>query len=168
MLGDLPPVLPAAPAPALPRDLPPVLPTAPAPALPGDLPPVLPAAPASVLPGDLPSAMPETAAFHPSEIISPLTLAAATRSVYDLIAATPARGRVRYPRIEEALTNSAWQRQGIYLYCRADEYTYAEVFKHFLEQGFLIPPNQNQPLILPGVLSAGEETKLAGAFHGKQ
>jgi hypothetical protein len=102
-------------------------------------------------------------------------LTAATRSVYDLIAATPARGRVRYPHIEEALTNSVWKRQGIYLYCgadldneSADKYVYAEIFKQFLEQGFLIPPAQNQPLILPGVLSAGEETKLAGAFYGKQ
>jgi hypothetical protein len=127
----------------------------------------------------LPSAQPETDAVFPaSELISPLALAAATRSVYDLIAATPARGHIHYPRIEEALTKSAWQRRGIYLYCGAGlgDTAYTEIFKHFLEQGFLIPPSRNQPLILPGILSAGEEAKLAvclrdfphGAFYGNQ
>ncbi|GHV77706.1 hypothetical protein AGMMS49942_25270 [Spirochaetia bacterium] len=115
----------------------------------------------------LPSTLPE-AAFPASELLSPLTLAAATRSVYDLIAATPARGRVHYPRIEEALTKSVWKKQGIYLYCDAkvDDEIYTETFKQFLEQGFLIPPAQDQPLILPGVLSAGEEAKLAECITG--
>lgn len=144
-----------------------------------DLPPDRPLIPVLPLPWPdaprvlvLPSTLQEAdTAFPASELLSPLTLAAATRSVYDLIAATPARGRVHYPRIEEALTKSVWQRRGIYLYCgadmvdeTADEYVYAEIFKHFLEQGFLIPPAQDQPLMLPGVLSAGEEAKLAKCF----
>ncbi|WP_010262319.1 hypothetical protein [Treponema primitia] len=119
---------------------------------------------------------PETAAaFPPSEIISAVILAAATRGVYDLIAATPARGQVSYPRIEEALANEAaagrWLRQGIYLHCSLqrssprspdlNDEAYGKIFTHFLEHGFLIPPDQNQPLILPWVLSAGEESKLA-------
>ncbi|GHV28462.1 hypothetical protein AGMMS4952_12170 [Spirochaetia bacterium] len=167
---------------ALPNDRPliPVLPL-PWPDAPRVL--ALPQAPASALPVDLPPGQEpalsrgrESAAFPPSEIISPLALTAATRSVYDLIAATPARGRVRYPRIEAALTKSTWRRQGIYLYCDADDKAYTDIFKQFLEQGFLIPPTQGLPLILPGVLSAGEETKLAaclrtiskGVFYGKQ
>jgi hypothetical protein len=139
------------------------------------LPPACPLIPVLPLPWpDAPRvlALPSTlqdAVFPASELLSPLTLAAATRSVYDLIAATPARGRVHYPRIEEALTKSSWKRRGIYLYCGAnvDEYAYAEIFRQFLEQGFLIPPERNQPLILPGVLSAGEEAKLAGCLRGK-
>jgi hypothetical protein len=31
----------------------------------------------------------------------------------------------------------------------------------FLEKGFLLPPSPHEPLILPGMLSQGEETKLA-------
>jgi hypothetical protein len=174
------------PDPALPQELPP--PPAPIlwrPFLDMEIPPDRPLIPVLPLPWPdaprvlaLSAALPEAgAAFPASELLSPITLAAATRSVYDLIAATPARGRVRYPRIEEALTKSVWQKRGIYLYCGAglDAETYTETFTHFLEQGFLIPPAQNQPLVLPGVLSAGEETKLAaclrdlpnGAFHGK-
>jgi hypothetical protein len=116
----------------------------------------------------LPPALEAAAALPGSDLISPVTLAAATRSVYDLIAATPARGRVRYPRIEAALAksaaNGAWRQRGIYLYCNPalDDEAYAKTFTHFLEQGFLLPPMRDQPLILPGILSPGEEAKLAG------
>jgi hypothetical protein len=103
-------------------------------------------------------------AFPPSELLSPVILAAATRCVYDLIAATPARGRVHYPRIEASLAKSAWERRRIYLHYKGvlDDGAYAGIFTHFLEQGFLLPPTQYQPLILPGILSQGEETELAG------
>jgi hypothetical protein len=42
-----------------------------------------------------------------------------------------------------------------------DDKAYAGIFRQFLEQGFLLPPSQDQPLILPGILSPGEEAKLA-------
>jgi hypothetical protein len=35
------------------------------------------------------------------------------------------------------------------------------LFSRFLENGFLIPPVPSHPLILPGILSPGEEAKLA-------
>jgi hypothetical protein len=103
----------------------------------------------------------------PSQLIPPTILAAATRGVYDLIAAGAARGRLRYPRIEEALAEKKWLRRGIYL-CRSDavdDGTYAALFQRFLEQGFLLPPVRAHPLILPGILSPGEEAKL-GALLG--
>jgi hypothetical protein len=112
----------------------------------------------------LPPAPAETAAGIPaSQIISPVTLAAATRSVYDLIAATPARGQKIYPRIEEALAEKKWPRRGIYLYCGPDldDEAYRGIFTRFLEQNFLLPPTRDDPLILPGILSPGEEAKLA-------
>jgi hypothetical protein len=111
----------------------------------------------------LPPAPPETAP-PASQLIPPAILAAATRGVYDLIAAQGVRGRQRYPRIEEALAEKKWLRRGIYLRRNApvgDE-AYAVLFQRFLEQGFLLPPVRRHPLILPGILSPGEEAKLAG------
>ncbi|AEF85958.1 conserved hypothetical protein [Treponema primitia ZAS-2] len=103
----------------------------------------------------------------PAQLLSPAILAAATRGIHDLIAASPARGRVKYPRIEQALTASPWQQRGIYLYYRErlEDEEWSGLFRQFLEQGFLLPPSQDQPLILPGILSAGEETKLAGLLR---
>jgi hypothetical protein len=34
-----------------------------------------------------------------------------------------------------------------------------------LEEGFLIPPAPAEPLILPGILSPGEEAKLAALLQ---
>jgi hypothetical protein len=116
----------------------------------------------------LPPAFGETTAGIPdSQLIAPLTLAAATRGVYDLIAATPARGRVIYPRIEEALAEKKWPRRGIYLSCPPDldDKAYGGIFMRFLEQGFLLPPSREDPLILPGILSPGEETRLSGLLR---
>jgi hypothetical protein len=98
-----------------------------------------------------------------SQLIPPTILAAATRGVYGLIAATTTRGRLRYPRVEKALDEKKWRPRGIYL-CRGaapDDEAWAALFRLFLEQGFLLPPVRTQPLILPGALSPGEEAKLA-------
>jgi hypothetical protein len=116
----------------------------------------------------LPPTLVETAVGIPaSQLISPVTLTAATRSVYNLIAATPARGQEIYPRIEEALAEKKWLRRGIYLYCGPDQddEAYTGIFTRFLGQGFLLPPTQDDPLILPGMLSPGEEAKLAGLLR---
>jgi hypothetical protein len=111
----------------------------------------------------LPPAPAETAPPE-SQLIPPTILAAATRGVYDLIAANAVRARLSYPRVEEALAEKKWLRRGIYL-CRSeppDDEAYAALFRRFLEQGFLLPPVRTHPLILPGALSPGEEAKLAG------
>jgi hypothetical protein len=115
----------------------------------------------------LPTGFAETApVLLASQLIPPTILAAATRGVYDLIAVASVRGKPRYPRVEAALAGKPWLRwlrQGIYL-CRADapdNEAYAALFRRFLDQGFLLPPVQTQPLILPGALSPGEEAKLA-------
>ncbi|MDR1247784.1 MAG: hypothetical protein LBK63_00630 [Treponema sp.] len=113
----------------------------------------------------LPPSPAETALAPPdSQLIPPTILAAATRGVYNLIAAKTTRGRLPYPRVEKALAEKKWQRRGIYL-CRnavMDDEAWAALFRLFLEQGFLLPPVQAHPLILPGALSPGEEAKLAG------
>jgi hypothetical protein len=112
----------------------------------------------------LPQALTETAPEPPpSQLIPPTILAAATRGVYDLIAAKTVRGRPDYPRVEQALAGNQWRRRGIYLSLSGavDKETYAALFQRFLDQGFLLPPVQTHPLILPGILSPGEEAKLA-------
>ncbi|MDR3171029.1 MAG: hypothetical protein LBU17_05285 [Treponema sp.] len=99
--------------------------------------------------------------FPPSELLSPVLLAATVRSLYDLIAALPERGKAVFPLITEAL--GTWRRKGIYLHYAEplDEAQYSRLFLHFLEGGFLLPPSPEQPLILPGALSPGEQAKLA-------
>ena len=100
--------------------------------------------------------------FPPPDTISPVYLAAAARALYDLKAAVPFRG-VSYTRINRALQKSPWRRRGIYLTCKEapDDAAYEALFRRFLEGGFLLPPARNLPAILPGILSPGEEARLA-------
>ena len=133
--------------------------------------------------------------FPSGDIIPPVLLAPALRSLYDLAAAIKEkkmnRGRPRYQKIDRMFSNPKsgrqkpgrqetdgidavepysgglpgliWRRSGIYLSVDKeigmDKYT--ALFRLFLEGGFLIPPSPQDPLILPGLLSAGEEAKLA-------
>jgi hypothetical protein len=101
--------------------------------------------------------------FPPSDLVPPALLAVLTRGVYDLIAAGPGRGRCPYRKLRAAIDNSPWERRGIYLSLRErpDPETWAGVFRRFLAAGFLVPPEPEEPLILPGALSPGEEAKLA-------
>jgi len=104
--------------------------------------------------------------ISPGDFLPPVPLAAAVRGVYDLISAAQARANQAYPRVAAALKNSPtkfWRRGGIYLTPaqKPSQTEWAGLFRRFLENGFLLPPHPSQPLILPGVLSPGEETKLA-------
>jgi hypothetical protein len=109
-------------------------------------------------------------ALPAGELLPPALLAFAVRGLYDLIAAAPSRAKPAFPRIAKALRESPWQRQGIYLYLRsraeaAQTGAYQTLFLHFLENGFLLPPDPANPAILPAELSQGEETKLAACLH---
>jgi hypothetical protein len=114
--------------------------------------------------------------FPPSPVLSPIALTAAARSVYTLLS-SPERGNPRFPKVDRALKHSpVWKRRGIYLFYKpmaaagkgpgnagedpaaAD---YNGLFRRFLDGGFLLPPEQEEPAILPGELSPGEEAKLA-------
>jgi hypothetical protein len=103
-------------------------------------------------------------AVYEAEPLSPVILAAAARAVYDLIAALD-RGRPPFPRITAAVSQSGlWRRRGAYLSLASalDGEAYTALFRRFLDAGFLLPPGLGEPLILPGILSPGEEAKLAG------
>jgi len=107
----------------------------------------------------------------PGDFLPPVLLAVAVRGIYDLIAAgkaaAPERANPAYRRIDKALNNPQvsfrWQRRGLYL---TPEQTpspekWTALFRRFLDNGFLLPPVSSHPAILPGVLSPGEEAKLA-------
>ena len=102
--------------------------------------------------------------FPAGELISPVLLAPAVRALNNLMSC---KRTVKYPRIDKALKNSLWHRQGIYLTCNLDKESYAAMFRRFLEGGFLIPPSPEEPAILPSFMSKGEETKLAEAFSAE-
>ncbi|MCL2834137.1 MAG: hypothetical protein FWD78_13280 [Treponema sp.] len=101
--------------------------------------------------------------LRPGDLVSPVILAGAARAVYDLIAAADNGQRPRFARVEKALAASGkFQKQGIYITPRPGAgVDWIDLWKHFLENGFLLPPDPAEPLILPGVLSPGEEAKLA-------
>jgi hypothetical protein len=98
----------------------------------------------------------------PGDTLSPILLAVAARGVYNLIA-TPERGIPLLPRVDNVLQNSRWKKNGAYLSLNDEinDEEWAALFKQFLDAGFLLPPVQCHPLILPAELSNGEETKLA-------
>ncbi|MDR1278722.1 MAG: hypothetical protein LBK02_08220, partial [Treponema sp.] len=107
--------------------------------------------------------------FPPSDLIPPALLATLTRGVYDLIAAGPARGKCP-AKIRAVLDKGPWERRGIYLRLREspEPAAWEGIFRRFLAGGFLIPPEPGTPLILPGLLSPGEEAKLAALLAGER
>ncbi|MDR0320844.1 MAG: hypothetical protein LBI28_05020 [Treponema sp.] len=104
----------------------------------------------------------------PSDALSPILLAMAVRGVYDLLAATE-RTKPDLPRTFNALkkSGSMWQSNGIYLTLKEKPLNekWETLFHKFFEAGFLLPPTPSQPLILPGELSAGEDTQLAAVLE---
>ena len=112
------------------------------------------------------------ASFPPGDLVPPVLLAPAERALYNLAAElkarAPNRGCPRYPKIDKIFNiqkqkNSFWRRRGIYLFAEPEMDTekYRELFLSFLENDFLLPPSPLEPLILPGAMSDGEESKLA-------
>ena len=96
-------------------------------------------------------------AFPQSELISPVILAAAARATYNLIKAMKEK-LPRYVKIEKALKDSVWRRKGVYLITFGAGVAegaegYREMFRRFLEGGFLLPPSAEEPAILPAFMS---------------
>jgi len=109
----------------------------------------------------------EHASLPTGDFLPPVLLAVATRGLYDLIAAAqgdaPERANPVYRRVDQALKNSCWERRGVYLSLKQTPSgeEWEALFRRFLDNGFLLPPVPSHPLILPGVLSPGEEAQLA-------
>jgi len=115
------------------------------------------------------------ALFPIGDLIPPVLLAPAARALYNLAAAlkAPGQGHARYQKIEKVFSKrnlgasnesgKLWRRKGIYLTVKPgiESEKYAALFRRFLEGGFLIPPSPTEPVILPALMSPGEEAKLA-------
>ena len=114
--------------------------------------------------------------FSPGDLIPPVLLAPAARALYDLAAAIKENKTLSFPKIDRALgkvssnekganadVTCVWLRQGIYLKTKTETSgaEYASLFKKFLEGGFLLPPEPEEPAILPFTMSQGEEAKLS-------
>jgi len=115
------------------------------------------------------------ASFPQGELIPPVLLAPAARALYDLAAKLHSPDRQRFYRIEKAIAGAGpaddpksgvWQLRGIYLTTWVDSEKYAELFRSFLEAGFLLPPSTSEPAILPSSMSKGEETRLTELLGG--
>ncbi|MDR2097478.1 MAG: hypothetical protein LBP37_03060 [Spirochaetaceae bacterium] len=104
--------------------------------------------------------------YPAEEFAPPFLLAAATRAIYNLLA-QPERGVMRFDRIKAAFENREtqenWSLNGIYIRPVPEDAAenWPHIFRRFLDNGFLLPPNPQDPLILPGELSRGEEAALA-------
>jgi len=100
--------------------------------------------------------------FPASEVVSPLLLAGALRSLADL-------KRIKRPEAlgDELLAGvRGWRRRGIYLTPCCEPARYGEVFRAFLEGGVLLSPVFPGPSILPGEeLSRGELRTMIGLFR---
>jgi hypothetical protein len=102
----------------------------------------------------------------PSDTLSPAVLNAAARSVHDLINSVQDRIGT-FPKINRALREGPWRRRGIYFFHRdiRDGAAWKTLFRHFLDRGFLLPPDWKEPAILPALLSPGEEAALAALLR---
>jgi hypothetical protein len=99
--------------------------------------------------------------FPPSETVSPVLLAGATRCLYDL-------RRYRWPEWyrDDLLQGAAgWSQRGIYLRALCPAARYGEIFAAFLQRGVLLNPHWPGPSILPGEASAGELAKMIQLFR---
>jgi hypothetical protein len=110
----------------------------------------------------------EEGSFPAGDLIPPVLLAPAARSLYSLAAEQKALSQnYRFPKIDKALKGSIWRRNGIYLTINreTEKEEYKKLFLNFLDGGFLIPPSPLEPLILPRIMSDGEEAKLASLLQ---
>jgi hypothetical protein len=99
--------------------------------------------------------------FPASEALSPVLLAGAARSLYDL-------ARYRLPEwYREDLLGPAkgWVQRGIYLRAKCGQERYGAVFRAFLEAGVLLNPRYPGPSLLPAEASAGELAKMIQLFR---
>ena len=104
-----------------------------------------------------------------SDLIPPTVLTPAVRTIYNVLSAKSTRGKIKLPKVEKLLKKEdcVWQRHGIYLCLKQEHRAHQEnsnwekLWLRFLENGFLLPPDPDDPLILPETISPGEEAKLA-------
>ncbi len=95
------------------------------------------------------------AKMPPSDMLSPFLLDVLIKTISALIRTmhSPAGYGSEFQRMLDLLE---WDRRGPYINTRLDSAAYIEVFKKALEQGVLLPPGENYPIIIPREFSDGE------------
>jgi hypothetical protein len=106
--------------------------------------------------------------FPPSDVLS-LVLSSVLLSSINALIEQQSLEMADYTTLMKTLSHTSWQQQGMYVmnpYFK-DDAQYEEIFKLFLNAGFLIPPKRNLPFIVPvkkDSLSQGEIAKLSALF----
>jgi hypothetical protein len=90
-----------------------------------------------------------------SDMVSPFLLDGLIKSISLLIRSmhSPTGTGSEFQRLVDILE---WDRRGPYINTGLEPVAYAEVFKKALEQGVLLPPGENYPIIIPREFSDGE------------
>ena len=90
-----------------------------------------------------------------SDMVSPFLIDSLIKSVSQLIRTmhSPVGYGSEFQRLIDILE---WDRRGPYINTRLESIEYIEVFKKALEQGVLLPPGENYPIIIPREFSEGE------------
>lgn len=90
-----------------------------------------------------------------SDMISPFLIDSLIKTVSALIRTM--HGPVGYgSEFQKLIDVLEWDRRGPYIHTRLEAAAYIEVFKMALEQGVLLPPGENYPIIIPREFSDGE------------
>lgn len=90
-----------------------------------------------------------------SDMVSPFLIDSLIKSVSQLIRTmhSPVGYGSEFQRLIDIFE---WDRRGPYINTRLESIEYIEVFKKALEQGVLLPPGENYPIIIPREFSEGE------------
>jgi len=117
--------------------------------------------PASFAPAPLLFSKAEDAAEFKGDLIAPIALACAYRSLREF-AAYSKRVDEAFWRRADRRTNRLFERVGPFLYPRCAPEAYGRLFAEALKGGVLLSPDCGLPSILPGEFDDGELKKLSG------
>jgi hypothetical protein len=111
--------------------------------------------PAAFAPVPLLFSKPEDAAGLEGDLLSPLSLASAYRSLREYTAYSKRFAEVLWRRADKR-TGRLFERRGPFLYPRCAPEAYGELFKAALKRKVLLSPDHELPSILPGEFDDGE------------
>jgi hypothetical protein len=98
-----------------------------------------------------------------SDLVPPMLLAAASRSLAELARFSRTYGEAHWRRVDRRL-GPFFERRGPYLYARATQGDYEALFRAALGSGVLLSPDPGLPSIVPGDFDDGELAALAKAL----
>lgn len=96
--------------------------------------------------------------------VSPFLLDGLVKGIATLQRALP-EGYRSNGAVEKAVDVLGWYRNGPYLYAPLSVERYQDFVNRALEAQLLVPPTQRDPIIIPRVLSSGEEKHLVEFFR---